>query len=157
MAGFPPPPTFLPPIGENKATGQPYFEPAWLQWFLDIARLLADAGGSAGISHESLGDLYGGAAGNHWHLTQAEQVRLTTGYDDAPTTLAVGVSPWTYQNATGFVCTALVVGGTPTNVEYSRDNVTFYALGVTRAVTLGLNDYLRITHAGAPALVLFPL
>lgn len=157
MATIPPPPTFKPPIGENEATGKPYFEPAWLQWFLDIAQILSNAGGSAGISHEALGDLYGGLTENHWHLTQAEQVRLTSGYDNTPTTQVAGGSPWTYQNVSGFTCSALIVGGTLTGVEYSRDNATFYALGATRAVALGLNDYLRITHAGAPTLVLFPL
>jgi hypothetical protein len=46
---YPPPPTFVPPIGEDRVSGKPYFEPAWLQWFLDLARLLTNAGGTAGL------------------------------------------------------------------------------------------------------------
>lgn len=157
-ANYPPPPTFLSPVGIDPATKQPYFEPAWLQWFLDIATLLANSGGAGGsIEHNMLTGLQGGAADEYYHLSQAEHDQLVDGPTTAVILPAVGASPFTYQNASGFTCSAVIVGGTPSNVEMSRDGATYYSAGVSRTITLGLTDYLRITYAVAPVLVLFPL
>lgn len=76
MAAIPPPPSFVSPVGVDPVTQKPYFEPAWLQWFLDIAQILTAAGGTGGIDHEDLSSLFGGAAGDHWHLTQAQHDAL---------------------------------------------------------------------------------
>ncbi len=158
MATFPQPPTFVAPVGQDPVTGKSYFEPAWLQWFLDFAQVLTNAGGSSGINHEDLGGLSGGSVGNHWHLTQAQHDQLVDGPGAAVVTPAVGASPWKYQNATGHNASVIIIGGTVTNVEISRDDATYYSAGAAAtAVTIGAEDYIRITYAVAPTVALFPL
>lgn len=157
MATIPPPPSYVSPIGLDQATQKPYFEPAWLQWFLDLAQILSQAGGTGGINHEDLASLFGGAAGDHWHLTQTQHDALVDASTAAVVTPAVGASPWTYQNATGYRVYGVIVGGTVTNVELSRDNATFYSAGVSQVIVLSNSDYLRLTYAVAPVLALFPL
>lgn len=157
MANVPAPPTYVSPIGMDKVTEKPYFEPAWLQWFLDLAQILSAAGGTGGISHEDLINLFGGGAGDHWHLTQAQHDTLTDASTAAVVTPTVGASPWTYQNATGYRVYGVIVGGTVTNVELSRDNATFYSAGTSQIIVLSNSDYLRLTYAVAPTLALFPL
>lgn len=157
MATFPPPPTYVAPIGQDPVTGKSYFEPAWLQWFLDFAQILTSAGGTSGVNHEALGGLLGGAANDHWHLTETQRDRLLDGSGEAVDLPAVGASPWTYTNITGFVATAAISGGTLTTVEISRDGVTFYDIATTRVVVLGTSDKLRITYAAVPTVALFPL
>lgn len=156
---YPVPPTHVQPIGEDPTTGKPYFEPIWLQWFLSIARVLGNsgAGGTSGtIDHETLGGLLGGAASDHYHFTSAERSTTLNGPSAVVVLPAVGASPWTYTNATGFRVFAVVAGGTISDVSVSRDNATFYSLGTSRGAVLGTLDYLKVTYTVAPTVALLP-
>jgi len=76
MAQISPPPTYADVIviGKNK---QPQFNPLWLKWFLDIAKILSSSGGSSGtINHNSTGGLQGGTTNQFYHLTSAEHSAL---------------------------------------------------------------------------------
>ena len=161
MAGaFPIPPTYASPVDQDPATGKAFFSPAWLQYFLDLSRVLSEAGGTSGVNHEALGGLLGGAANDHYHMTQVQQTAVlaaVSGVGGAVQLPAVGASPWTYHNANAYNVFVVASGGTPSDLSVSRDNVTFYSAGAQRAVTLGPGDYLKVTYAAAPTVAVFPL
>lgn len=71
MASTQPPPTFADVVLVDERTGQPKFNPIWLNWFLQLARTLDNAGGDT-LEHNDLNGLQGGTApGERYHLTQA--------------------------------------------------------------------------------------
>ena len=53
MADFQPPPTYALPILVDEKTGKAQFNPIWLKWFVDLAQVLNDAGGTV------IGDVVG--------------------------------------------------------------------------------------------------
>ena len=134
------PPTWANPVIKDRVTGQEAFNPAWLMFFVQQAAQLSGSG----------------VAGGGTTITSAQAQFLFSG-DSQPITLpAVGGSPFTYQNTTGFTVNAVASGGTTVACSVSRDNITYYPFSGT-AVTLGRNDYLRITYVVAPTLAIFPL
>lgn len=64
-------------------------------------------------------------------------------------------SPYTFSAPSkGFV---LISGGTVSQVEFSRDGVTYYATGQTSGqFTLSAQDYIRITYTVAPTSTFVP-
>jgi hypothetical protein len=159
MAKAPIPPTYLQPVAKDPVTGREYFEPAWLQFFLDLAQILTTAGGTTGIDHESLLGLLGGSAGGHYHLTSAEHSKAADGTGAAVQTPAIGASPAVIQNTNAYCVSAVVsVLASVTDVSVSKDGVTYYSLGLGRAVTLGPSHFIKLTYPGAaPTLVFLPL
>lgn len=157
-SNYPTPPTYIEPIGQDPKTGKPYFEPVWLQWFLNIAQLLGSVGGAGGtINHESLANLLGGAASNHWHLKDTEHDSLVNASTAAVLTPTPGGSPWTYQNTSGYRLFMIVVGGTVSDISLSRDNSTYYSIVTQRGFMLSLHDYFQLTYTVAPTLAAFPI
>jgi hypothetical protein len=76
------------------------------------------------------------------------------------TTAPIAISPGTgvaYRNATGYPLQVLVSGGTVTAISISRDNATYYDIGVIAgAVMLAKNDYIKLTYSSAPTITGFP-
>lgn len=74
-------------------------------------------------------------------------------------TQTVWASPYTYQNTTGRPIILSITGGTVSQVAYSRDNSNYYqTASVTNTVlTLGINDYCKITYTATPTLKAFTL
>ncbi len=82
----------------------------------------------------------------------------TTGWKSpAVVTPTVWASPYTYQNTTWKQVFVSISGGTVSSVQVSRDNSAFYQTsGATNTyVVLWINDYVKITYTGAPAVTVF--
>ena len=71
MPDIQPPPTYAEVvlIDEQKRAR---FNPIWLKWFVDLAQILNDTGGTT-LDHNSTGSIQGGAASERYHLTAAQQ------------------------------------------------------------------------------------
>ena len=79
------------------------------------------------------------------------------GWAIQPRAVAVGASPFTFQNTTGRSVDLIVSGGTVSGITFSRDNVTFYGVGQTAGLFwLSPYDYLRVTYTVAPTITLVP-
>lgn len=155
---YPVPPTFADPIIEDRATKKPIFNPIWLEWFSALAKLLGNSGAVGGsISHEALGNLLGGDGTGHYHLTTTAYNAVTGAPTALVTTPAVGVSPATLTNSTGYRVLVVITGGTLTDVSFTRDNATFYSAGTSRVLMLSLTDSVRITYAAAPTVAFIPI
>ena len=85
-ANFPIPPTYADPILKDARTGEAIFNPLWLQWFLDVARVFSVIGATgSGVPHNNLSGIQGGLTAERYHLTAAEHsnIELTTHKDAA--------------------------------------------------------------------------
>lgn len=89
-----PTPTYADPVVVDERTGKAKFNPIWLRWFLDLTKSLSASGAA---DHEQLSGLLGGAASQHYHLTQAQLAALVA---LLPTTIAAGTYTPTLTNAT---------------------------------------------------------
>jgi hypothetical protein len=79
------------------------------------------------------------------------------GWSIQPRGVTVGASPFIFQNTTGRSVDLIVTGGAVSAIAFSRDNVTFYGVGLTAGVFwLSPYDYLRVTYTVAPAITLVP-
>lgn len=68
-------------------------------------------------------------------------------------TAAVGASPWTYTNASGFRQDVLVNGGTVSAIEFGRAGVFYPAAS---PIHLGPGDSLRLTYTVLPTVTVIP-
>lgn len=68
-------------------------------------------------------------------------------------------SPTAFQNGNATRIMVLLSGGTLSLIEFSRDNVTFDAIGglLSGAFYLNPGDWLRITYIVAPSGVYYPV
>jgi len=67
-----------------------------------------------------------------------------------PSALTVTASPMTYSNTNAYPVELTVVGGTVSEVAFSRDNSTFYVTGATAGMFwLNQGDFLKITYSVA--------
>lgn len=74
-----------------------------------------------------------------------------------PSNISVTASPFTYQNTTAYDGDVIISGGTVGNIEFTRDNVTFYTTGLlTGVLQLSPNDRVRVTYTVAPTMTLVP-
>lgn len=75
----------------------------------------------------------------------------------APVAITPPASTVAYQNTTAYPMQILVQGGTVTLISISRDNTTYYDIGVIAgAVMLAPNDYIKLTYSVAPTMTGFP-
>lgn len=72
MAVLGPVPTYANPTIVDQKTGEFTFNPIWLKWFIDLAKVLNAAGGISGLEHNLLAGLQGGAANQYYHLSQTD-------------------------------------------------------------------------------------
>lgn len=74
-----------------------------------------------------------------------------------PSNISVTASPFTYQNTTAYDGDVIISGGTVSNIEFTRDNTTFYTTGLlTGVLQLSPNDRVRVTYTVAPTMTLVP-
>ena len=74
-----------------------------------------------------------------------------------PSSITVGASPYTYQNTNTYPADVIVNGGTVSAIAFSRDNATFYTVGLTSGIfALSQYDFLRVTYTVAPTMTLVP-
>ena len=75
----------------------------------------------------------------------------------APSNITVTASPFTYQNTTAFNGDVIISGGTVSNIEFTRDNTTFYDTGLLMGVLrLSPSDRVRVTYTVAPTMTYVP-
>ena len=73
----------------------------------------------------------------------------------APSNITVTASPFAYQNTGLYDADVIINGGTVTQIEFSRDNSTFYTIGTTQGmVRLSPNDRVVVTYLSAPTMTL---
>lgn len=69
--------------------------------------------------------------------------------------ITVGASPYTYVATLGG--TVIVDGGTVSEIDFSRDGVTFYNTGVTAGMLpVSQGDQLVVTWSGKPTMTFVP-
>lgn len=69
--------------------------------------------------------------------------------------VTVGASPYEYSAVKRG--SMIVAGGTVTLIEFTRDGIDYYDVGVTAGMfALNASDRLRVTHAGAPDMTFVP-
>ena len=77
--------------------------------------------------------------------------------DQAVAAQAVGASPFTYLNASGYALTAVVQGGTVSDIALGRGGAFTTCAGATGAqVLLSPGDSVRLTYSVLPTLNLIP-
>ena len=167
MAGqFPAAPTYAEVVLVDEQTKRFQFNPIWLRFFLDlVAYVNGNTGAGGGADHNTLASLQGGASNQYYHLTAAEESTLTSGPGGDATNLhghrnqtaVSGItltgSPFTYQNTSDYDADVIVRGGTVSALEFTRDNATFYNVGVVAGMFhLGPDDRLRVTYTVAPTM-----
>lgn len=76
--------------------------------------------------------------------------------DVRPTSITVGISPFYYRNNNDIEIDAIVIGGTISDVQYSRDGITFYSIALRAMVRLSPNDWIGITYSALPQLIIIP-
>lgn len=75
----------------------------------------------------------------------------------SPSGVTPGASPYTYQNTSGRPGDMIVSGGAVAAIAFSRDNATFYGVGVVSGVfPLSAYDFLRVTYTVAPTMSFIP-
>lgn len=119
---FQPPPTYAEVVIFEPDGTKPKFNPIWLKWFLDVAAVLTSSGSGGGgaVDHESLTGLLGGAASDHYHLTQTQHTGTGTGVfvrQTSPTltTPVLGTpTSGTLTNCTGLPVAGLASGAIET-------------------------------------------
>jgi len=157
MAVFQPPPTWASPVVIDEKTKEGQFNPVWLQWFVNLVGVINSIGAASGtIQHNALSGLQGGTANQFFHLALQQFNRAQGGFGTPPSDIPVGGSPFTFQNGSAFFdATVIVSGGTVSNIEFSRDNVTFYSTGETAGMfDLSPGDRIRVTYSATPVMTL---
>lgn len=91
---------------------------------------------------------------------ELQQILLSLGPNPNATVadVTVGASPFIYQNTTEYPLTAVVSGGTVSDLAFSRDGVNFYTFADATPGSIALNpgDMLRATYTVAPTLTIIP-
>ncbi|MFA6164417.1 MAG: hypothetical protein WC685_13430 [Methylobacter sp.] len=77
-------------------------------------------------------------------------------YKVLPVPITVGASPFYYMNNTGGDVDAIVQGGTVSDVQYSRDGITFYSIALRAMCRLSPYDWIGIVYTVAPTLLIIP-
>ena len=74
-----------------------------------------------------------------------------------PSGITVTASPFTYQNTTAFNGDVIISGGIVSNIEFTRDNTTFYTVRFIEGVLrLSPSDRVRVTYTVAPTMTYVP-
>lgn len=82
--------------------------------------------------------------------------RLTY-YQMPVSAITPGASPYTYQNQTDNDEDVIVIGGTVTAIDYSRDGTTFYGVGmIAGTVRLSPLDKVKVTYTVVPTMTKVP-
>ena len=101
----------------------------------------------------------GTASGAHTFTMPAADVNLgkLTNSTVVPSGITVTASPFTYQNTTAFNGDVIISGGIVSNIEFTRDNTTFYTVRFIEGVLrLSPSDRVRVTYTVAPTMTYVP-
>jgi hypothetical protein len=89
-------------------------------------------------------------------LSDVTRRRIKLGNEAVPpSNITATASPFTYQNTGLYDADVIINGGTVTQIQFSRDNSTFYTIGTTQGmVRLSPNDRVVVTYSSAPTMTL---
>ena len=89
-------------------------------------------------------------------LSDVTRRRIKLGNEAVPpSNITVTASPFAYQNTGLYDADVIINGGTVTQIQFSRDNSTFYTIGTTQGmVRLSPNDRVVVTYSSAPTMTL---
>ena len=97
---------------------------------------------------------------NAYFATPSDATRRPIKLDNSavqPSNITVTASPMTYQNTTGYEADVILSGGTVSNIEFTRNNTTFYTVGFIEGVLrLSPSDRVRVTYTVAPTMTYVP-
>lgn len=99
----------------------------------------------------------GGRIYNDWYLFQAQlYMAATDGRPQPESAITVTASPFTY--AATVKGQVNISGGAGLTIEFTRNGTTFYAAGAAPCmIAMCRGDRVRVTYAGAPTMVFFPM
>lgn len=88
-------------------------------------------------------------------LLQPVYIPSSSSSSGPPFSISVGVSPYTYTATQSL--DVIVSGGGVSQLEFSRDGITFYTTGSFYGMfQLAVNDLLRVTYSTAPTMIGVP-
>jgi len=169
-----------PPLQIPIATPQGGLTTAWLAWFDQLRRVVADEKAFTADPNvaSALASLEAGlrtVAQSFALLPSIDYLAIisnlradleigtqppvvpvqTSNYTTPPTGITPSGSPFTYINQTGYTVDVIVSGGGVSLLEFSRDGATFFSTGSFYGMfTLSPNDRLRATYVAAPTMTL---
>lgn len=119
------------------------------------------AGGSAGVNGSSTTVFSAAnatpATQNVVPIIQADARYINTSRTTLPSAITVTASPFSFQNTNAWPLDIIVSGGTVTNIEFTRDAVTYYSTGLlVGVVELSASDRIRVTYSVAPTMTQTP-
>ena len=90
-------------------------------------------------------------------LAPAANTSLLEPTPGAPSSISIGLSPFTYFNNSVYPVDVMVSNGGISNLEISRDGVTFFNTGSYYGMfALSPSDALRVTYVSTPTMTLIP-
>lgn len=90
-------------------------------------------------------------------LPQVMRWRQGVASSIAPSNIPVGASPFTYQNTLPGPASVMISGGTVTTISFSRDNVTYFLVGLLGGMFhLSPGDFLKVAYVLASTMTLIP-
>lgn len=112
-----PPPTYAEVILVDEHSKRARFNPIWLKWFVDLAEILNQSGGTS-LNHNDLDNIQGGSASERYHLTVARDamignrrvVAVADGTTFTPTADTADVNTQDNTQATGNLTMAAPTG-----------------------------------------------
>lgn len=111
----------------------------------------------AAYLHNSLNSLQGGATNEFYHLTNAEHTAAANGPAQSVGSIIVPASGTGWHNTTGFNVNVVPSGGTVSNYALSRDNVTYFSVGLPTFIPVVRGDWLKTTYTVVPTLNYFAM
>lgn len=90
-------------------------------------------------------------------ITTVETVTVNGMVMGPRTAIAFGASPAIVQNTTANRLLVAITGGTVSNIEFSRDGITFDGVGIGGQFILNPSDQLRVTYSVAPSGACYPI
>jgi len=75
----------------------------------------------------------------------------------AENSIAVGLSPFIFQNTRKYDNSVIVSGGTVSDIKWSRDRINFYETGQSSGMfLLSPGDSLKVTYSSVPTMTQVP-
>jgi hypothetical protein len=76
--------------------------------------------------------------------------------ESLPFTVTVGASPFYYTNTSDTEVDAVIVGGTVSAADFTRDGSNFYSVSVRSMIRLSPYDSVSISYSFIPDLIIIP-
>ena len=115
----------------------------WYRFFTDLMNSIT-SGAVGGVASELVQ-----VAPVHREPTKSRREVL-------PFAVTVGASPFYYTNTSDTEVDAVIVGGTVSAADFTRDGSNFYSVSVRSMIRLSPYDSVLISHSITPTLIIIP-